>query len=355
MSKEKRNLLIAGLIIGVISVVLVILGNPANMGFCIACFIRDTAGAVKLHSAAVVQYVRPEIIGLILGAFVISLLGGEFRPRGGSSPFLRFVIAFLVMIGALTFLGCPFRMILRLAAGDLNALVGLLGFVGGIATACFFLNKGFNLGRSYRQNSAEGVALPAVTIVLFLLSLCVPALFAVSEKGPGSMHAAVAVSLAAGLMVGVLAQRTRLCMAGGVRDLILLKDSTLIYGFGAIFIAALVMNIVTGKFNIGFEGQSVAHTAHLWNFLGMYIVGLGSAMLGGCPLRQLILAGEGNTDSAISVLGMFVGAAFAHNLTLVGNATANGPNAYGKAAVVASIAVLLAIACVLTFKRGKKA
>ena len=34
--KEKRNLLIGGGLVGVIAVVLVMLGNPKNMGFCIA-------------------------------------------------------------------------------------------------------------------------------------------------------------------------------------------------------------------------------------------------------------------------------------------------------------------------------
>lgn len=353
MTKEKRNIAIAGILIGVISVVLVLLGNPKNMGFCIACFIRDTAGAVKMHSAGVVQYVRPEIIGLVLGSFVISLVTGEFKPRGGSSPFVRFCLGFIVMIGALTFLGCPFRMILRLAGGDLNALIALFGFACGIAVACFFLNKGFNLGKYIEQNPVEGVAFPAVVLILFLLFVCVPTIFAFSESGPGSMHAAVIISLLAGIIVSILAQRTRLCMVGGIRDLILVQDSTLILGFATIFVSALVMNLITGNFKLGFTGQPVAHTAHVWNFLGMFVVGLGSALLGGCPLRQLILAGEGNTDSAITVLGLFTGAAFAHNFKLVGNATENGPNTYGKVAVIACIAILFVIAYCNTFAKRK--
>ena len=36
------------------------------MGMCIACFIRDIAGALGLHRAAVAQYIRPEIIGIVL-------------------------------------------------------------------------------------------------------------------------------------------------------------------------------------------------------------------------------------------------------------------------------------------------
>lgn len=95
------------------------------MGFCIACFLRDISGALSLHSAANVQYVRPEIIGLVLGSFLPALFRKEFGAKGGSSPLTRFVLGMFVMIGCLMFLGCPFRMILRLAGGDWNALFGL--------------------------------------------------------------------------------------------------------------------------------------------------------------------------------------------------------------------------------------
>ena len=52
LKNEKLAIILAGLAIGVIAVLLVLFGNPANMGFCIACFLRDTAGGLKLHSAA---------------------------------------------------------------------------------------------------------------------------------------------------------------------------------------------------------------------------------------------------------------------------------------------------------------
>ena len=44
-----------------------------------------------------------------------------------------------VMIGALAFLGCPLRMIIRLGGGDLNALVALVGFACGIPLIKWFL------------------------------------------------------------------------------------------------------------------------------------------------------------------------------------------------------------------------
>ena len=344
VSKEKIGLAVTGIIVGLSAVILTIFGNPKNMGFCIACFVRDMAGAVKLHSAAVVQYMRPEVIGIVLGSFFLSLAKGEFKPRGGSSPFTRFILGFLVMIGALTFLGCPLRMVLRLAGGDLNALVGLFGFTCGIAVGCFFISKVFSLGRAYKQNKVEGIALTVVNVVFLVALVAFPSLLAFSESGPGSMHAPILLSLIIGLLVGGLAQRTRLCMAGGIRDIILLKDWTLALGSVMIFVVALIGNLVTGSFKLGFTGQPVAQTSHIWNFLGMLLVGLASVLLGGCPLRQLIMAGEGNTDSAVTVLGFFVGAAFAHNFKLVGNATETGPNVYGKSAVIIGIVIALLIA-----------
>ena len=73
LKNEKTAIILAGLLIGVISALLVVFGNPANMGFCIACFIRDTAGALGLHQATAVQYIRPEIIGLVIGMAIMAL------------------------------------------------------------------------------------------------------------------------------------------------------------------------------------------------------------------------------------------------------------------------------------------
>lgn len=339
---EKKKLIGAGLLVGAISVLLVHLGNPANMGFCIACFLRDIAGAVGMHRAAVVQYMRPEVIGLVLGAFGIALFNKEFKPKGGSSPVLRFVLGFFVMVGALMFLGCPLRMVLRIAGGDLNAIVGLAGFAAGIALGVYFLGKGFTLNRSYKQPISDGIAFVGMNVLMLVLLLAVPAVLIFSESGPGSNHAPIAASLVAGLVVGAVAQRTRLCMVGGIRDVMLFKDYTLISGFVAILVAAAVGNLATSRFALSFANQPVAHTDGVWNFVGMVLVGLGSVLLGGCPLRQLILSGEGNSDSVVAVLGMIVGAAFCHNFGLA--SSGKGPTANGQIAVVLGLVIALVIA-----------
>ncbi len=342
--ESKKGIIIAGGIIGIISVLLVYFGNPANMGFCIACFIRDIAGGLGLHRAAVVQYIRPEIMGLILGAFFISVINKEFESKGGSSPFIRFVLGIVVMVGTLIFLGCPFRMILRLAGGDLNAIFGLLGFVFGIFVGVQFLNKGFSLKRNYKTTKTEGYVFPIINIGLLILVIVAPGFIFFSESGPGSFTAPVIISLTAGLIVGVLAQRSRLCMAGGVRDMILFKDKYLFLGFISILATALIGNLVFSYFKLGFAGQPVAHTDGRWNFLGMAIVGWGSVLLGGCPLRQLILSGEGNTDSAITVMGMLVGAGIIHNFGLA--SSAEGVTFNGKIAALICFAFLAIVSYV---------
>ncbi|MGM9588800.1 MAG: YedE family putative selenium transporter [Faecousia sp.] len=347
MKKINWPIVLAGGLVGLAAVVLTLLGNPANMGFCIACFLRDIAGATGMHSAAVVQYFRPEIVGLVLGAFIMAVASKEYRAKAGSSPATRFVLGAFVMIGALAFLGCPLRMMLRLAGGDLNALIALFGFVAGIGIGVVWLNKGFSLKRAYDVGKAEGSMLLVVLVGLFILSLAVPSLFKFSEKGPGSMAAPALVSLIIAVVVGAAAYKTRLCMAGGIRDSIMFKDFRLLYGFVAVFVVALVGNLITGSFKLGFAGQPIAHSDHVWSFLGMALVGWGSVLLGGCPLRQLILAGSGNGDSAVTVLGMIVGAAFSHNFGLAGAAasadSAGGVGIKGRIAIIIGFVVFAAI------------
>ena len=350
------GIVLAGLAVGALAVILTAFGNPANMGFCIACFLRDIAGGVGLHRAANVQYLRPEIAGLILGAMIMALAGREFQVRGGSSPMARFVLGFCVMVGALMFLGCPLRMVIRLGGGDGNAILGLVGFVIGIFIGTLFLKKGFSLKKSQPQARVEGAIMPAIAVVLLVLAAGAPAFILFSQEGPGSMRAPLLLALAAGLIVGVLAQRTRLCMVGGIRDAMLFRDWHLLMGFVGIFIAVLAGNLIAGAlgapggFHPGFAGQPVAHTDGLWNLLGMVLVGLGSVLLGGCPLRQLILSGSGNSDSAVAVLGMVAGAAFCHNFGLA--SSADGPTGAGKVAVILGLAAAAAIGG-LNLRRSK--
>ena len=246
--REYGLILAAGVAVGIAALILTASGNPKNMGFCIACFLRDIAGALGLHSAANVQYIRPEIIGIVVGAAAAALAAREFRAKAGASPACRFVLGMFVMIGALV--------------------------------------------------------------------------------------------------------RSRLCMAGGIRDAVMLRDFKLLSGFLAIWGTVTIGNLVLGSYSLSALSQPIAHSQYLWSALGMALAGWGSILLGGCPLRQLILAGEGNGDSAVTVLGMIVGAAVSHNFGLAGAADSvaedgtyvvGGIGTAGMAAVAIGFAVLLAI------------
>jgi hypothetical protein len=287
-------------------------------------------------------------MGFMLGAFVSAYAFKEFRARGGSSPLVRFLLGAFLMIGALVFLGCPIRALVRLAGGDLNGITALAGVVFGAAVGIFFLRKGFNLGRSIKMPTVAGWIMPACMVGLLLLVIFKPSFIFFSEKGPGSMHAAIWLSLLVGLVVGVLAQRTRMCFVGGWRDLILVRDTYLFSGIAAFFVGCLVLNLILGQTHWGFVGQPVSQTNHLWNFWGMVLVGLTATLLGGCPLRQTILAGEGDTDAGITFLGLLVGAAFAHNFHL-----ASSPKGVGDFGPVAVIVGLVFTICVGFLMREK--
>ena len=343
---SRAGIIIVGAIIGIGAALLQYLGNPPNMGICVACFERDIAGALGLHRADVVQYLRPEIMGLVLGAFVAALFAGEYKPRGGSAPLIRFFLGVFAMIGALVFLGCPWRTLLRLAGGDGNAILGISGLITGIFIGVQFLKNGFSLGRAHSQERASGWIMPGLMIALLIL-LIFHASFAeggpifFSAKGPGSMHASVFISLAAGLIIGALAQRSRFCTMGAFRDVMLTKDFHLISGVASLLIFAFAANLILGQFHPGFEGQPIAHTNHVWNFLGMSLAGLAFTLAGGCPGRQLFLSGEGDADAGVFVLGMIVGAGIAHNFAMA--SSPKGVAAFGPVTVLIGLLFCLTI------------
>ena len=351
---EKMKLPLVGALFGLVSVMLVSSGNPGNMGLCVACFVRDTGGAIGLHNFEPTQYVRPEIIGMILGALIVSISTKEFAAKGGSAPITRFALGAAVMIGALIFLGCPTRMLLRIAGGDLNAIVGLVGFAAGISGGMFFLHRGFSLKRAYSISKTDAFILPMIAVLLLVALLFVPSILNFTEVGggPGGARAPIAMALGIGLLMGGIGFVSRFCFVAGIRDSFFFKNFSMLGAFVALLVIATIGNIVLGQFNLGFESQPVAHTDGVWNFLGLGLVGFGSVLLGGCPLRQVILAGSGNADSVAAVFGLTFGAALAHNFSLASSPVGIGENA--PVAFVIATGMVLCIAIYNTYFNKKE-
>lgn len=313
---SKKGLALVGVLVCLGMALLAFSGNPANMAMCAACFIRDMAGSMKLQTTETVQYFRPEVVGLVVGSFLIALATREYRSTAGSSP-------------------------------------PMTRFVLGVATGTFFLKKGYSLGREHDTNKTAGAVLP----VLLVIGLCISVfagVFAVSQAGPGSKHAPVLIALVTALVIGALAQKVRICFAGSVRNIFLMRDFDLMLPIAGLFVVMVVFNLATGGFKLSFAGQPIAHSQHLWNILGLYAVGFGATLAGGCPLRQMTLAGQGSCDAAVTFVGMLIGAAFAHNFGLAGVAASaataekaavlGGPSVAGQIVLVCCIAVLFVIA-----------
>ena len=266
---------------------------------------------------------------------------------------VRFLLGLFAMIGALVFLGCPWRAYLRLAGGDWNAIAGIAGLIFGIIIGIVFLSKGFNLGAAKPSPRLSGIMMPLVGVAILLLLVLHP-LFGkdgagpifFSQSGPGSKHAPMLFSLAAGLVVGWLAQRSRFCTVGAIRDLLMLRDSHLFNGVAAFIVVAFAANFALGQFKPGFAEQPVAHTMQLWNFLGMVLSGLAFTLAGGCPGRQLIMSGEGDADAGVFVMGMFLGAAIVHNFSLASSPA--GIGAFGAPATVIGLLFCIAVGWLFT-------
>lgn len=355
----KSLFILTGAVIGISGVMLSFLGNPANTGFCVSCFMENIAGSLGLHGNTRMQYLRPEIIGFVIGSFLMAVYKKEYRATGGSSPLLRYLVGILLIIGCAVFIGCPIKMVFRLAAGDLTALIGVGGLAAGVYVGLKFLEGGFSLGRPNQLPAANALLMPGLMVLLLAALLWKPVFISLSTKGSGAQYAPAILSLMAGLGIGALAQRTGFCITGGISRFFLWgpreftvcpKTTGLAVGMTSFFLFALVASLLTGQFSAGWYGQPSSNDSHLWNFLGMFIVGFGSVLIRGCPFRQLISAGQGDTDAGAAVLGMLTGAALVQNWGLSGNAA--GTPFEGKVAVLFSLCFLFIIG-LLYRRRGE--
>jgi uncharacterized membrane protein YedE/YeeE len=140
----------------------------------------------------------------------------------------------------------------------------------------------------------------------------------------------------------------------------LIKDFHLFSGIAAFLLAALLTNYAIGNFSPagmgyhwGFTHQPIALPMTNWmeylmTFLSLGLVGMAGTLLDGCPLRNLIRSGEGDTDAAVTVLGYLAGAAIAHNLPLA--SSPSGLGTWGPVAVVVGLVFCLAVGATLLDK-----
>lgn len=331
--------------VGAAAAVLVSLGNPGNMGVCGACFLRDDAGALGLHAKGP-QIFRPEITGLALGALLLALARRRHVGRSGSHAAARFVFGLWMGIAALVFLGCPFRMLQRLGGGDFTAWLALPGFLGGVGAGLWLEKRGYSVGKTEPAPVSVGLLGTVSLAALFALFLAGGVLLGPGAGDAGKPpHAPWLAALAVGATAGAAMSATGFCAISAGRQ-VFRGPRWMLGGAAALIAGYAAVSLITGTFKAGSAGQPAAHGDWLWNALALALVGLGGVLAGGCPVRQVVMTGEGNGDAFIAVLGITAGGAIAHNLGLASAAMSNqgpgGPTAAGRTAVVAGLVFSLA-------------
>ena len=339
----------SGLLLGALGVLLSVWGNPENSGICVSCFIENSAGALGFHDNQRMQYLRPELIGFVLGSLVSALIFRDFRSRGGSAPLSRLFLGMFMIFGCAVFIGCPIKLLLRLTAGDLTAVAGVVGLVLGVWVGLKGLAHGVEFAMQSYGKANGGFLIPLLFVLLLVFFVVRPGFLLFSSQGGGAQFAPWPMALTVGAGLGVLAQRSRFCITGSIRNFLLMGLRVpALWGLLAFLVAALVANLVSGRFHPGLYGQPGAHLEYLWSFLGMGLVGWISVLIGGCPFRQLIKAGEGDADAGLVVIGMFIGGALAQSWGIA--ATASGVSMYGKISILLGFA-LVAIGSLLFRER----
>jgi hypothetical protein len=123
-------------------------------------------------------------------------------------------------------------------------------------------------------------------------------------------------SLAVGVIVGYLGQRSRMCTIGGLRDFVLVRDTALLKGVGALLVSSWVVFAVL---------RAVAHTSAGGGFIaagttpsglracvailvGAILLGFVATLSGACPLRQHVLAGQGRVGAWAFLAGFYIAA-----------------------------------------------
>ena len=130
----------------------------------------------------------------------------------GAHTAARFFLGLWMGIGAMVFLGCPFRMLQRIGGGDLNAVVGLAGFLAGVGLGRLFEQRGYTSGKTAVVITPAGV--PALLLALGGLALFLAGSMP-HGPGPGDMgsppHAPWFWALGIALVAGALPSWTGFC------------------------------------------------------------------------------------------------------------------------------------------------
>ncbi len=144
------------------------------------------------------------------------------------------------------------------------------------------------------------------------------------------MYIHAIATLLFGMVLGYIFQRSRMCFVGGMRDLYLIKDTYLLKGLLGTIVGAFIGYAIFSAMGhiasfpwilakgltpipgdpLGASGTLAGHL--ILACIGGFGVGFLSVIQGGCPLRNYVMAAEGNKTAIAYILGLAVGAVIFH-------------------------------------------
>ena len=168
------------------------------------------------------------------------------------------------------------------------------------------------------------------------------------------MHAPIALALVAGLVVGALAQKTRLCMVGGIRDAVLFRDFHLLLGlYRHLGGGPGGQPSVTGNFTLSFTGAAGGpHRRPVERRLAWSWWALAQRAAGRLPAAPADPGGQRQQRQRRHRAG-HVGGRRLSATTSAWPLRPSGPTANGKIAVILGLVVVAAIALLNIQKQRK--
>jgi len=123
---------------------------PPAYGICMACHPRDMVSWFFNNffgtnwEIAPVSVLFPLLttVGVLIGAYIAARRNGEIRAISLGKNWQAFVYGLLVMNAAIVVLGCPTRLVLFSAYGEILAVLGVVGVAIGITIGTVLLERG---------------------------------------------------------------------------------------------------------------------------------------------------------------------------------------------------------------------
>ncbi len=116
---------------------------PPAYGLCIICHGRDLiiwlvsalTGAQREVAAISMYWPVLTVVGVFLGSRYAAISHAEHRDVPCKNPLVAFACGMAVMILGLVIMGCPTRLLLRAAYGDIAGVVGVIALLLGVVAA----------------------------------------------------------------------------------------------------------------------------------------------------------------------------------------------------------------------------